>query len=107
MSYKYPYDDDRDVTVGDLRLLHQRLQGFIMMTAAMVFIVFSAVAISAGMIALAFVAWICGTLIGLLVHATFSDGIVRRLVSRVKTLETEPVGDRRFGERTKDVRGDD
>ncbi len=107
MSYEYPFDDDREVTVGDLRVLFQEIRLLGCYSIALVLLTFCLVAVAADYVLLSLVAWIGSLLVTILAFAIWRDGFSRRLVEVFKELDTEPLTDRRIGERQTSARGDD
>jgi len=108
MSYEYPFDDDRDVTVGDLRRVLQFLKVMFASFVAYVFYALGVVTYVSG--------FTYGTLLSMLAFLLFmgeawvrtSDGRVRNLYSRFRDFGSPPLSVGELGQSSKPVlRGDD
>ncbi len=108
MSYEYPFDDDREVTVGDLRRILQVLKVMFACFAGYVFYALGVVAYLAG--------HSFGTLLFMLAFVFFmgeawvraSDGRVRKLYSRFREFDAPPLSVGELGmSREALPRGDD
>jgi len=111
MSYEYPFDDDREVTVGDLRILQHTL---LIMASLLIGAAVACMSLSLGIILdtlgepLSGLYWIAaGVLLMGAIWVNVTDGLVRRFVGFFMEFKSPPLEDAKFGRENDTIRGDD
>jgi len=106
MSYEYPFDDDREVTVGDLRILQHTL---LIMASLLIGYVFFGVWVFLWFtepLASVAVLPLFGFFMGYAwVHTV--DGRLRYLVGKVREFDSPALSQAEFGRDISPTRGDD
>lgn len=107
MSYEYPFDDDREVTVGDLRILQQSVVYMLIAGVAFMFFSLGIILDTLGE-PLSGLYWIGAGLFFLaFVWVNVKDGYLRKFVGFFWKFDSPALEGSKFGHRNERVRGDD